>query len=161
MRIWLVSFRELDNKRLVAQHHEWHVIEGKIRRDGHRWKGWEDHLAEFYKLHMDLVDEMLLRGYNRHSTEPQFFTGDLPKGKWSTYPRFREEIQEERYTLLTRWGDGEFHGRVNTDPGAWEEVIGRWRRNGNQCVHENGLIVLGNNRAMCPICKKAFIHQER
>lgn len=162
MRIWLVPFCELDNKRLVAQHHEWHAIENKIRGLGHRWKNWElkEYLSEFYILHGIAVQEMKIRGMAGHRTPPKYYVPGITEIEESDhygprrYPRPRAVLQEERFELLTRWGDGGFHGRETAAKQEWEEVFARWEVHGG-CPHERPLIKVAGGQ-MCPTCKKVF-----
>lgn len=78
----------------------------------------------------------------------------MPPVTGRLYPRPRAVLQEERFELLTRWGDGGFHGRETVAKQEWEEVFARWNVHGG-CPHERPLIKVSGGQ-MCPVCKKIF-----
>jgi hypothetical protein len=73
MRIWDIPVERLCNKHLLGQHLELHaiwtvLIENRRGYSRHpetiRWKG---KLKALYKVHEDIVGEMLRRGFNHNS----------------------------------------------------------------------------------------------
>ena len=126
MRIWLVPFYELDDKRLLAQHHEWHVLENHIHERGRRWLGWEkpEHTIEFYSLHDQVLAEMIARGMTGHKTPPKH-EPSMVIFPQVPYPRTAEAIRKDRMDLVERWG-GTFAGRYTTDPDGWSTVMIRY-----------------------------------
>src|SRR6185295_17636815 len=136
MRIWLVPPQELDDRRLVAAHNEWHAVETMVRRDGKRWLGWEkpEYLLEFYLVHDELVDEMRVRGFLHHTPpkyEPKRWSKwfEIWEGKSEPYQRTDVLVRRDRWELLTRWG-GKFKGRKTDEPEAWAELEAQYASTG-------------------------------
>jgi len=163
MRIWRVPFSELDDQRVLGQHYEIHCLWGWIHRDGKKWNDvapgmgkWSD-LENRYRLwdvHRRIAEEMRLRGMNHESPiTPGYviwYNWDEPA---RPYPQ--EVIDEDRWHLYLRW-DGNFRGRVNTDPAAWEKVAFRYAAQDNRCLHDGEREKtkrMGETAWICLLCK--------
>lgn len=74
MRIWFVPANELDDRHLLGEHLELHIMANAILRGG---GGWYNHpatnmfkgkLGALYRRHEEQVAEMLRRGFHGHKT---------------------------------------------------------------------------------------------
>jgi hypothetical protein len=94
-----------------------------------------------WSVHEAIVTEMKIRGMNHHSPilppdvdEDLFFNPELwPEPKLLDYPQ--EAVDADRWHLLLRW-EGQFCGRVNTDPIAWDLLELKYRMQGSVCLHD-------------------------
>lgn len=158
MRIWNVPFEELDNKRVVAQHNEWHAI-AKLVQQGRSWLGWErpEHHDDFYQIHDRIVAEMAIRGYNDYT--PNYGSRSLRPDDATTqqlpYVPTQEMLDRDRWHLVCRWG-GEFRGRDATTEAreAYKQFIWFYKRYG--CQHDEGVI----ERNKCAVCKRVALSRD-
>lgn len=153
-RLWLVPFSELDTRRLRAQHREYHSIAAKIAR-GAKWKDWErpEHRTFFLELHLELMQELHLRGMTTINCAPNIFPEPtlMPQEPYHDPTR---TVDDDRWTLMCRW-DGVFNGR-------WADAMVRekydvlelvYKANGG-CVHDKDWQTLGRDRELCLLCKR-------
>jgi hypothetical protein len=157
-RIWMVDAMELDNRRLLAAHHEWHMIAGSITR-GRAWQGWEapEYRRCFIEVHRELVAEMKFRGFS-HDSSPDTniddeFVRPLRTVQQRSYPWSEDQLYKDCWDLWCRWG-GEFRGRA-TDPDhldLWVRVEEDFWEVGG-CHHDQGVTREGT----CPCCKRASL----
>ena len=74
MRLWYVPLEVLDDQRLIAQHHEIHMLFGMLKYNHFRTKQWDGiiydgpHLWCLMDYHRRTVDEMAYRGYYGHQS---------------------------------------------------------------------------------------------
>ena len=75
MRIWFVPVEELDDRHLLGEHAELHVMANALIRGGGRWynhpatRFFRGKLGALYRRHEEQVAEMRRRGWTGHSSE--------------------------------------------------------------------------------------------
>jgi hypothetical protein len=116
-----VPFGELDHKRLVAQHHEAHMLWKHVEL-GRRWLEWHtpDRRGLLRDLHDRAATEMALRGFAGHKTPLVAVVGGFQRSTYATRDVLRELQRRDRAHLVERWG-GVYRGRVpllQLTPGA-------------------------------------------
>lgn len=165
MRIWLVPFGELDDRRVVAQHHEWHTIWNAVTVRNMNWLHWSlpQYRYALWTVHQRITYEMRLRGYYDATpvapsgflfTSGYVFYRGIPQ---DPYLPTLEVLQQERWQLLCRWG-GEYRGRI-PQPELYEPLIWRYRAQGG-CTHVGPTEKLHKHVAhkgweLCLDCKNA------
>jgi hypothetical protein len=167
VRIWLVPFAELDNQRLIAQHHEWQAIWNMVTWRGYRWKGYEDpkYRLDLMMRHEEAVTELKLRGYPSGLNHTTPIPLDDRENQWEiiastaqvSIPRPPETLRNERWTLLCRWL-GEYQGdqRGLQLPEAFQdyaELAVQYKEQGG-CLHDDVYEDLPDGTQLCLVCKK-------
>jgi Pyrimidine dimer DNA glycosylase len=116
VRLWYVPLQALDDRRVIAQHHEIHMLFGMARYrnwdllwDGVHYAG---HLWCVVDYHQLSVDEMVRRGYNGHqSPVDQDVLDHLaiwtpPCSGWIAHVRDYidvSQIRQDMLDLAVRW----------------------------------------------------------
>jgi hypothetical protein len=166
MRIWLVPMSELDDKRIVAQHHEFHGIVNGILA-GRKWKGWElpEHSRALEHLHDEIVHEFVERNFV-HNWETHLHGDLMVRAQRANQARqvpykfaTPEALWEERWILVCRW-DGVFKGRCAAPSVMedYEDLIESYKEHG--CLHNGPWEELsrdpetGARLELCLICKR-------
>lgn len=73
VRIWCTPLYFLNNKRLLAEHYELHVLLGALLRGKGAWynhpqtKRFHKHIGQLIYRHNEQIMELWRRGYNHHS----------------------------------------------------------------------------------------------
>lgn len=146
MKIWVVSFGELDDKRVLAQHREMHAIYANVFGRGTAWKRWEQlqHIQHFLDLHDEALAEMQVRGMLKHHNTPlpDVTVPDVPQVRYQPTP---EELEYDRWLLVCRW-NGAYQGRVPM-PEEYGELLKKFSQEG--CHHE-----AAPGLDICKLCKK-------
>jgi len=157
VRIWTVPFEELDDQRVLAQHHEIHMAHSLIVGRGRPWGGLtaEDH-SYINRVHDLAVVEMTIRGFNGHQTPLPGYDSGFYRAE--IVDRATKQMHIDRWHLVLRWG-GVFKGRT-CDPVArreYGELIERYTTQGG-CLHD-GSVEKGEGKhkgvALCLLCKQA------
>ena len=152
MRIWLVPFRELDDRRVLGQHHEFHVIYKFITEKGWKWIQWHlpEHRLALYDVHERIVEEMTIRGF-KHSTPLEKPAITVPQ---KPYPVTEEQLQWERWQLVCRWG-GVYRGRPPM-PAEYEPLLEKYHKQG-ECIHDGPVERINSPDGpldLCLVCKR-------
>jgi hypothetical protein len=145
MRIWAVPVGELDTKRLVLFHKEWHAVHERIAQGG-RWQGWEEarFREHFLELHQHILVEMFMRGIEHG---PQDIDYNVALVEQLSYP-LEERLDHDRWVLVCRWA-GTYRGRVEM-PTVYKVLIEQYNEQGG-CPHNEGTI--GETR-ICALCRR-------
>lgn len=106
MRIWFVPVEELDDRHLLGEHMELHVMANALIRGG----GWSNHpatrffegkLGALYRRHEEQVAEMERRGWHGHNSV--FPAEDIPPGEVdATIEVTAEMLERDRKDLAER-----------------------------------------------------------
>ena len=111
MRLWYVPLEDLDDRRVIAQHHEIHMLMGLFSY--HKRKNWagidyEHHMGCIYDYHTRTVGEMVTRGYEGHLSplpwDDKF--GEVGCGSWDIHVQVYIEVSQVRQDMLdlaVRW----------------------------------------------------------
>jgi hypothetical protein len=147
MRIFVAPFEELDDDRVLGQHHEVHALWSLIVDKGRSWGkindeigSWSDPKNRFslWYVHHRIVTEMGIRQWFGHKTPiimPEEFL-DVVTPLPLDPPR--ELVQRDRWHLWLRWG-GVFRGRETHALDEWREIAKRYEAQGGVCVHDEGV----------------------
>jgi Pyrimidine dimer DNA glycosylase len=165
MRIWRVPFQELDDQRVLGQHHEIHGIWtliamfperkwGKIDNLHGNWSD-PDNAWQLWNIHQMIEIEMQRRGFNHQSPleEPPFTRGPVAGIRYEGSAR-----NEDRWHLWLRW-HGEFHGRArsNSAIAAYDALDVRYTLQGRVCKHNAALERKRDpDRVICLLCKEVI-----
>ena len=152
MKIWLVPFNELDDRRVIAQHHEFHAIWNFVTKKGWKWQLWHlpEHRLALYEVHERIVEEMKIRGFEHNTPieKPEITVPQKP------YPVTLEQIQFQRWQLVCRWG-GVYRGRPPMPP-EYRPLIELYQEVG--CRHDGATETIttknGRKFELCLICKR-------
>jgi hypothetical protein len=118
MRIWFVPISELDDRHLLGEHLELHVMANAIIRGG---GGWYNHpatnmfkgkLGALYRRHEEQVAEMIRRGFTGHKTP--FPVEMIPPEEMDSEIEITEEMLEiDRRDLAERQRLTEEYGGIS------------------------------------------------
>lgn len=107
MRIWFVPVEELDDRHLLGEHLELHIMVNAILRGG---GGWYNHpatqlfkgkLGALYRRHEAQVEEMLRRGWMGHKSA--FPVDEIPPEEMdATIEVTQEMLDKDRSDLADR-----------------------------------------------------------
>jgi hypothetical protein len=125
MRIWFVPVQELDDRHLLGEHLELHVMTNALIRG---CGGWYNHpatqffrgkLGALYRRHEEQVDEMQRRGWIGHSSE--FPIEQIPKDEMDAEIEITPEmLEKDRHDLEERKRLTELAGG-----GSWRKIVKR------------------------------------
>ena len=111
MRLWYVPLEDLDDRRVIAQHHEIHMLMGLFSY--HKRKNWagidyEHHMGCIYDYHLTAVQEMRIRGYNGHATPLAWSDefGEPGCGSWLAHVDAMitpMQVRQDILDLAVRW----------------------------------------------------------
>lgn len=118
MRIWFVSVTELDDRHLLGEHLELHVMANALIRGG---GGWYNHpatrmfhgkLGALYRRHEEQVAEMARRGFHGHKTP---FPVDMiaPEEMDAEIEITQEMLARDRHDLAERIKLTKEHGGIS------------------------------------------------
>jgi hypothetical protein len=123
MRIWFVPVEELDDRHLLGEHLELHVMTTALIRGG---GGWYNHpatqffkgkLGALYRRHEDQVAEMKRRGWSGHGSA--FPVDRIPPDEMDAHIDVTEEMLErDRRDLAERKRLTEVAGG-----GSWRKAV--------------------------------------
>lgn len=166
MKLWLVPMAELDDKRLTAQHKEYHVIYNKISAE-QKWLGWEmvQHREALVLFH----DQIHTEWYERYGESKPFVCGGLQnygndmtiicqnEQKYYSDPLHRPyyTVDYDRWTLICRW-NGKYKGRDNLDRSRgliYSYYIKIYHEQGG-CLHDGRWIKGKGGHEYCLLCKR-------
>lgn len=155
-RIWTVPFGELDDKRVLGQHREVHIIAGLVAA-GRSWKGYTP--RGLCNVHDAIVSEMKNRSFLSgfyHQTplrlgacEGQDVAGPVRDDALAVI-----DLLHDRYDLLARW-QGIYKGRVPM-PDAYLPLMAIYTQQGG-CLHDGRTEKLRDKSVICLICKQAVL----
>jgi len=118
MRIWFVPVSELDDRHLLGEHVELHVMANALIRGGGRWynhpatKMFAGKLGALYRRHEEQAAEMAKRGFSGHKSP--FPVEMVPPEEMNTYIEVTEEMLEmDRRDLAERQRLSEEHGGIS------------------------------------------------
>lgn len=118
MRIWFVPVSELDDRRLLGEHGELHVMANALIRGGGRWynhpatKMFRGKIGALYRRHEEQVAEMVRRGFTGHKTP--FPVEMVPPEQMDAYIEITEEMLEtDRRDLAERRRLTQEHGGIS------------------------------------------------
>lgn len=122
MRIWFVPVTELDDRHLLGEHLELHVMANELIRPG---GGWRNHpavklfrgkLGALYRRHEEQVAEMQRRGFTGHKTP--FPVDKIPPDEMDAAVEITEEmLEKDRRDLAMRNTLSQEHGGI-----SWRKV---------------------------------------
>lgn len=122
MRIWFVPVAELDDRHLLGEHLELHVMANELIRPG---GGWRNHpavklfrgkLGALYRRHEEQVAEMQRRGFTGHKTP--FPSDKIPPDEMDAAVEITEEmLEKDRRDLAMRNALSQEHGGI-----SWRKV---------------------------------------
>ena len=122
MRIWFVPVTELDDRHLLGEHLELHVMANELIRPG---GGWRNHpavklfrgkLGALYRRHEEQGAEMQRRGFTGHKTP--FPADKIPPDEMDTVVEITEEmLEKDRRDLAERNALSQEHGGI-----SWRKV---------------------------------------
>jgi len=162
-RIWYVPFGELDDRRLLGQHREVHIIAGLVA-SGRSWRGFAD--WQLCNVHSAAVREMKKRGFPSGVYHETALTlpimgnpGGAPEGQegaqWPPVDVGIEDQQASDRWDLTCRRQGTYAGRVAM-PEAYLPLIERYMQDGG-CLHDGKTIKLRDGTIQCLTCKRAYL----
>ena len=160
MRIWFVSVTELDDRHLLGEHLELHVMASVLIRGGGGWynhpatKMFRGKLGALYRRHEEQVAEMARRGFTGHKTP--FPVDMIPPNEMDTAIEITEEmLAKDREDLAERIRLTEERGGM-----SWRKAkIDR----GREPVLEKSLLTVAHTGA-CPstsMCDRAWFLASR
>lgn len=118
MRIWFIPVSELDDRHLLGEHLELHIMVNAILRGG---GGWFNHpatnmfkgkLGALYRRHEAQVEEMKHRGFTGHKTP---FPADMiaPEEMDAEIEITREMLEKDRQDLAERQRLSQEYGGIS------------------------------------------------
>lgn len=123
MRIWFVPVTELDDRHLLGEHLELHVMANELISPG---GGWRNHpavklfrgkLGSLYRRHEAQVAEMQRRGFTGHKTP--FPVEKIPPEQMDAEVEVTEQmLEKDRRDLAYRNRLSEGHGGI-----SWRKVM--------------------------------------
>ena len=122
MRIWFVPISELDDRHLLGEHLELHVMTSALIRGGGGWynhpatRFFKGRLGALYRRHEEQVAEMRRRGWTGHRSE--FPVDQIPSDQMDAAVEVTSEMLEnDRHDLAERKRLAEAAGG-----GSWRRV---------------------------------------
>jgi hypothetical protein len=174
MRIWYVPLNELDNQRLLGQHHEIHGLHTLIVKREQPWGGltWCDE-PFIVSVHDAAVEEMTKRRMKHHTpivpVKPMANceTQTATLRRLDSERNLLERMDKDRWHLILRWG-GKYLGDTILphldEPIGWQyrALIQRYEEQGG-CLHDGQWEVNTKDRLKedCTLCKSFSRTKER
>lgn len=122
MRIWFVPVTELDDRHLLGEHLELHVMANELIRPGGGWRNhpavklFKGKLGALYRRHEEQVAEMRRRGFTGHKTP--FPVDKIPPEEMDAIIQITEEmLEKDRRDLEKRNSLSQEHGGI-----SWRKV---------------------------------------